>query len=151
MALWFSFALFLTLGIGVFCLGTAIWAPQSAFSNRLRVLLREPVTQVDDESPSRIENALESLSKTLPKSPSEVSKTRAFLMQAGYREDRHLPIFFGIRALCVLVALAFVFTTGLAIKSPGGTLASPTIRFSQGPATERTTPRAAGRSGAVGI
>src|SRR5437868_1644039 len=129
MALWFSFALFLTLGVGVFCLGTAIWAPQSAFSNRLRVLLREPVTQVDDESPSRIENALESLSKALPKSPSEVSKTRAFLMQAGYREDRHLAIFFGIRVLCVLLALAFVFATGLAVKSPFLIIAFPLLGY----------------------
>jgi len=76
MALWFAFALFLTLGIGVFCLGTAIWAPQSAFSNRLRVLLREPMPQTgDDESPTRIENALESLSNTLPKSPGGLAST----------------------------------------------------------------------------
>ncbi len=119
MALWFAFALFLTVSTGSFCLGTAIWAPQSSFSIRLRTLLREPELRVDDqELPNRVQDALESLSKALPKSPSEVGKTRALLMQAGYREDRHLAIFFGVRVLLVLLALIFVFTTGLAVRSP---------------------------------
>jgi tight adherence protein C len=130
MALWFAFALFLTVGVGFFCLGTAIWAPQSAFSYRLRTLLREPdLPGADQDVPNRVENALESLSKALPKSPSEVSKTRAFLMQAGYREDRHLAIFFGIRVLFVLLALAFVFTTGLAVKSPLLIIAFPLLGY----------------------
>src|SRR3954470_20383149 len=110
MAIGFAFTFFLTVAVGVFCLGTAIWAPQSAFSNRLRTLLHEPAAAIaSEDAPHRIETALQSLSKALPKSPSEVSKTRRLLMQAGYREDRHLAVFFGIRVLCVLVAFAFIF------------------------------------------
>jgi len=129
MAIWFAFALFLTVGIGFFCLGTAIWVPQSGFSIRLRTLLHEPLPAADQDQPNRVENALESLSKALPKSPSEVSKTRAWLMQAGYREDRHLAIFFGIRVLFVLLALALVFTTGLAVKSPFLIIAFPLLGY----------------------
>jgi tight adherence protein C len=129
MAIWFAFPLFLTFGVGFFCLGAAIWAPHSAFSLRLRTLIKEPDVPVPDDAPNRIENALERLSKTLPKSPSEVSKTRALLMQAGYREDRHLPIYFGIRALFVLFALALVFATGLAIKSPILLVALPLLGY----------------------
>jgi len=130
MAIWLAFALFLTFGVGFFCLGTAIWAPQSAFSARLRTLVREPVAPVEDEAlPYKIENALESLSKALPKSPSEVSATRALLMQAGHREDRHLPIYFGIRVLLVLLALVVVFSTGLAIKAPVLIVALPLLGY----------------------
>jgi len=50
-------------------------------------------------------------------------------MQAGYREDRHLAIFFGIRALFVLLALAFVFATGLAVKSPFLMIAFPLLGY----------------------
>jgi len=129
MAIWIAFALFLSVGTAIFCLGTAIWAPQSAFSNRLRTLVQEPIAPVADDVPSRVENALESLSKAIPKSPSEVSKTRALLMQAGYREDRHLPIYFGIRAACVLLALGFVLVTGLGIKSPYLLIAFPLFGY----------------------
>jgi len=129
MALWFAFALFLTVGTGIFCLGTAIWAPQSAFSNRLRTLIHEPVPTVVDEGPNRIENALERLSKAVPKSPNEVSKTRALLMQAGYREDRHLAIYFGIRVALALLAFALVFLSGLWIKSPLLLIAFPLFGY----------------------
>jgi tight adherence protein C len=119
MAFGFAFALFLSVGVATFCLAMAVWAPQTAFSTRLHTLLRESAAPVRDETlPSRVEDALTTLSKTLPKSPSEVSKTRALLMQAGYREGKHLTCFFGIRALALLGALFFVVTTGLAFKSP---------------------------------
>jgi len=129
MALWFAFALFLTVGTGIFCLGTAIWAPQSAFYNRLRTLIQEPAPAAVDEEPNRIENALERLSKALPKSPSEVSKTRALLMQAGYREDRHLAVYFGIRVALALFAFALVFLSGLWIKSPLLLIALPLFGY----------------------
>jgi tight adherence protein C len=130
MAFGFAFAFFLTIGVGVFCLGTAIWAPQSAFSNRLRILLHEPAAAIaTEDAPHRIESALESLSKAIPKSPSEVSKTRRLLMQAGYREDRHLAVFFGIRVLSVLIAFGVVFITGLGIKSPFLLIAFPLFAY----------------------
>jgi tight adherence protein C len=118
MALGFAFALFLSVGVATFCLAMAAWAPQSAFSTRLHTLLRESAPVRDETLPNRVEDALTRLSKTLPKSPSEVGKTRQLLMQAGYREGKHLTYFFGIRALVVFVALFFVVTTGLAIRLP---------------------------------
>jgi len=90
MAFAFALALFVSIGIATFCFGTAMWAPQSAFSARLRTLLKETAPAKDESLPNKMEDALTSLSRTLPKSPSEVSKTRAWLMQAGYREYKHL-------------------------------------------------------------
>jgi tight adherence protein C len=56
----------------------------------------------------RLEQALDPLSKALPLSPDDSDRTRAWLIQAGYREARHLTIFLGIRVLVALVALAGV-------------------------------------------
>ena len=53
----------------------------------------------------RLEQALDPLSKALPLSPSEVSRTRKWLIQAGYREPRHLTIYVGCRVLLALVAM----------------------------------------------
>jgi tight adherence protein C len=118
MAFGFAFALFLSIGVATFCFATAIWAPHSAFSARLNTLLKEAAPVRDETLPSRVEDALASLSKTLPKSPSEVGKTRALLMQAGYREARHLTYFFGLRALAVMLCLFMVVSTGLAFRKP---------------------------------
>ncbi|MFZ0758573.1 MAG: type II secretion system F family protein, partial [Candidatus Sulfotelmatobacter sp.] len=60
----------------------------------------------------RIEQALDPLSKAIPLSPSDVSRTRAWLIQAGLREPRHVSYYFGSRL--VLGALGLV-----------GVLASP--------------------------
>jgi tight adherence protein C len=73
----------------------------------------------------RVEHVLDPLSKALPKSPSEVSATRALLMQAGYREDNHLTVYFGIRALLAIGALVVVLVTGLGISSPLFMIALP--------------------------
>jgi tight adherence protein C len=129
MAFGFAFTFFLTVGVATFCLAMAIWAPQSAFSARLHTLLKESAPVRDEALPSRVEDALTSLSRTLPKSPSEVSKTRRLLMQAGYREGKHLTYFFGIRALAVLLALFFVVVTGLAIKTPWSMVAFAALGY----------------------
>ena len=56
----------------------------------------------------RLEQALDPLSKALPLSPDEVSRTRAWLIQAGYRESRHLTIYMGLRVFTALLGLALV-------------------------------------------
>lgn len=48
----------------------------------------------------------------VPRSPSELGKLRQRLVQAGFRRDEALPIFFGIRMVVALAAFA-VFSTSL--------------------------------------
>jgi len=57
----------------------------------------------------RIEQALDPLSKALPLSPDDSDRTRGWLIQAGYREPRHLTIYLGIRVLMAVVAFTAVF------------------------------------------
>ena len=56
----------------------------------------------------QLEQALNPLSKALPLSPSDVSRTRKWLIQAGYREPRHLTIYMGSRMLLALFGMAIV-------------------------------------------
>ncbi len=43
----------------------------------------------------RIQQALDPISKAMPLSPADVSRTRAWLIQAGYRDASHVTIYFG--------------------------------------------------------
>ena len=45
----------------------------------------------------RIQQALDRLSRALPVSPTEVSQTRQWLIQAGYRHAFHVNYYFGAR------------------------------------------------------
>jgi tight adherence protein C len=53
----------------------------------------------------RMQQALDPLSRALPISPSEVSQTRLWLIQAGYRNAQHVTIYRGLRVL--FAALGF--------------------------------------------
>ena len=57
-----------------------------------------------------------------PKSPKEMGSLRLRLVQAGYRRDEALTIFFGIRVLCSL-GLFFLFSTSLVFERPNLLLA----------------------------
>jgi len=105
--------LFLTLTTAIFAFGAAMLAPSSVLGTRLRRLVGAPVeapptTSIQD----RLERALDPISKAVPKSPTEVSETRALLMKAGYREARHLTIYFGLRGFLAVAALVLVIVTG---------------------------------------
>ena len=56
----------------------------------------------------RLEQALDPFSKAIPLSPSEVSRTRRWLIQAGYREPRHLTVYVGSRLATAIFGLALV-------------------------------------------
>jgi len=56
----------------------------------------------------RIEQALDPLSKALPLSPAEVSKARGWLIQAGYRDARHVSMYVGSRILFALLGFLIV-------------------------------------------
>jgi tight adherence protein C len=99
--------IFLTVALVVFSFGAAAYAPTSVLGTRLRALGFQP--RPKEEKPAfkeRIEQALDPLSKAIPLSPSEVSRTRAWLIQAGYREPRHLTLYVGSRV--ALAALGFL-------------------------------------------
>jgi len=104
---------FLTVGLVVFSFGAAAYAPSSVLGARLRALggqrtKVEPATAIKE----RIEQALDPLSKAIPLSPSDVSRTRKWLIQAGYREPRHLTIYVGSRLVSAALGFALAAAMG---------------------------------------
>ncbi len=113
MALVLTIILFLTIALAVFAFGAAAYAPSSVLGSRLRSLSWQKTQK--EEKPAfkdRLEQALDPLSKALPLSPSEVSRTRAWLIQAGYRDSRHLTIYVGSRVGMAILGLAVVLAIG---------------------------------------
>src|SRR6266446_9810957 len=106
MALVLAIILFLTIALVVFSFGAAAYAPFSVLGSRLRALgWQRTETKEKPAFKDRLEQALDPLSKALPLSPSEVSRARKWLIQAGYRENRHLTIYVGARVLLCLVGI----------------------------------------------
>src|SRR6266700_3980618 len=106
MALALTIILFLTVVLVVFSFGAAAYAPSSVLGSRLRALgWQRAQTPEKPAFKERLEQALDPLSKALPLSPSDVSRTRKWLIQAGYREPRHLTIYVGSRLLLAFVAM----------------------------------------------
>src|SRR5262250_2647208 len=98
--------IFVTVALVVFSFGAAVYAPSSVLGARLRALGGQRTQPIEKPAfKERLEQALDPLSKALPLSPSEVSRTRAWLIQAGYREPRHLTVYMGSRVLLALVAM----------------------------------------------
>jgi tight adherence protein C len=118
MALTLAILLFVTIALAVFAFGAAAYAPSSIIGSRLRSLSwNRPQVQEKPAIRERIEQALDPLSKALPLSPDDSDRTRSWLIQAGYREQRHVTIYQGVRVL--FAALGFfsvVVISGL--KSP---------------------------------
>jgi tight adherence protein C len=113
MELVLAILLFLTITLVVFSFMAAAYAPTSVLGSRLRALgWQRAQPQQKPAFKERLEQALDPLSKALPLSPNEVSRTRAWLIQAGYRDPRHLTFYVGSRVLAGLLGLAVV----LAIK-----------------------------------
>lgn len=104
--------LFLTTAAAMFCLLWATMSPSSNIGTRLRTLGRGGDREV--RKTTRMERlqekVLEPLSKAVPRSPDEVGRTRQLLMSAGYREPRHLAIYYGMR---VFLAILFPFLGAL--------------------------------------
>jgi tight adherence protein C len=113
MALTLAILLFLAIALAVFAFGAAAYAPSSVLGSRLRSLSFQKAQK--EEKPAfkdRLEQALDPLSKALPLSPSEVSRTRAWLIQAGYRDARHLSMYVGSRVGMAIFGLAIVLAMG---------------------------------------
>src|SRR3984893_14430929 len=85
MALALTIILFLTVALVVFSFGAAVYSPSSVIGSRLRALGTKRGERAEKPAlRERREQALDPLSKALPLSPSEVSRTRAWLIQAGF-------------------------------------------------------------------
>jgi tight adherence protein C len=115
MPLILTIVVFVTVVSAVFFFGAAVMTPSSVLGARLRALGGQ-ATQVQEvptvKVKDRIEQALDPLSKAIPMSPSDVSRTRAWLIQAGLRESRHVSYYFGARLL-----LAFLGLVGVVVFS----------------------------------
>jgi tight adherence protein C len=98
---------FVTIVLVVFSFGAAVITPSSMLGARLRALGgRLQQQQQEAAKPAfreRLEQAMDPLSKALPLSPADVSRTRAWLIQAGFRDAMHLNYYFGSRLLLAMV------------------------------------------------
>ena len=111
MPLILTIIMFITIVLVVFAFGAAAVTPSSVLGARLRALGGH--STVAQEKPAvkvreRMEQALDPLSKAIPLSPTDVSRTRAWLIQAGLRESRHVSFYFGARMMLAFVGLAGV-------------------------------------------
>jgi len=110
LALALSIFVFLTIVVIVFAFGAATVAPSSVLGSRLREIgWQRPKTQTKPAIRERMQQALDPLSRALPISPSEVSQTRLWLIQAGYRSPQHYTIYRGLRVLCAAIGFFPVF------------------------------------------
>jgi tight adherence protein C len=111
---------FVTVVLVVFAFGAAAVTPTSVLGARLRALGGQPT--MAQEKPAlnvreRFEQALDPLSKAIPLSPADVSRTRGWLIQAGLRESRHVTYYFGAR-----IMLAFLGLGGVLLFSGVGSM-----------------------------
>ncbi|HXJ89853.1 MAG TPA: type II secretion system F family protein [Candidatus Binatia bacterium] len=96
---------FVVVVVVVFAFIAAAVTPSSLLGARLRALgsqLQRP-TENKPAIRDRIEQALDPLSKAIPLSPADVSRTRRMLIQAGYRDAIDVNYYFGARILTAAV------------------------------------------------
>jgi len=110
--------LFFTVTLVVFSFGAAVYSPSSVLGSRLRSLGGQRTQRQKPAFKERLEQALDPLSKAIPLSPSEVSRARQWLIQAGYRDRRHLTIYVGSRVLLAFVGLMTVIAISGAKSMP---------------------------------
>jgi len=106
--------IFVTIALAAFAFGAAAYAPSSILGARLRSLAFQRPQAQQQEKPAikqRLEQALDPLSKALPLSPSDTDRTRGWLIQAGYREPRHMTMYLGARVFMALIGFGIVILT----------------------------------------
>src|SRR5438876_130472 len=113
MAIILASIVFLAVVAATFSLAAAAYAPSSMLAARLKSLGISRAAPIQKSSiRERIDQLLDPLTRALPLSADDVSRTRAWLIQAGYRERRHLVIYLASRGIgsFVLLAIALVLT-----------------------------------------
>jgi tight adherence protein C len=110
MLLAFSIFVFLSIVVVIFAFGAAALAPSSVLGSRLREIgWQRPTARTKPAIRERMQQALDPFSRALPLSPTDVSETRAWLIQAGYRSPQHVTIYRGLRVLCGALGFMAVF------------------------------------------
>jgi tight adherence protein C len=109
LLLFLGFVVFVSVATAVFAFGTAIVTPSSTLGARLRALGGQQ-QQVENRASfrERLEQALEPISKALPLSPADTTRTRAWLIQAGFRDAIDVNYYFGARLLMAGIGFAGV-------------------------------------------
>jgi tight adherence protein C len=132
MILALTILIFLTVAVVIFSFGAAVVTPNSAIGARLRSLGFErdtPVTKPATAVKERLQDVLGPLSRALPLSPAEASKTRTWLMQAGFRDPKHVTIYFALRVLGVIIGISLVGALGIGLNSPWFLVGIPGLGF----------------------
>jgi tight adherence protein C len=108
MPLFLIIVVFLTVVLAVFAFGAAAVSPGSVLGARLRALGGQQTAPVENKPAirERIEQALDPISKAIPLSAADVSRTRRWLIQAGFRDIADVNYYFGARV--VGAALGFI-------------------------------------------
>jgi tight adherence protein C len=109
LSLLLSVVAFFTVVVIVFAFGAATVAPSSVLGSRLREIGWQRPKAQSKPAMTRMEQAMDPLSRALPESPSQVSQTRTLLIQAGYRSPQHVTIYRGLRVLCAAIGFFSVF------------------------------------------
>lgn len=112
-ALLLAIIVFVTIVVIVFAFGAATMMPSSVLGSRLREIgWQRPKAEAKPAIRERMQQALDPLSRALPLSSTDVSQTRLWLIQAGYRNAQHVTIYRGLRVLFAAIGFvsAFVFT-----------------------------------------
>ena len=100
---------FVTIVLVVFSFGAAVMTPSSVLGARLRALGgRQQTAEAKPDLKERFEQAIGPISKSIPLSPADVSRTRAWLIQAGYRDAVDVNYYFGARVLMAGIGFAAV-------------------------------------------
>jgi len=110
MPLLLLIVVFVTVVLAVFAFGAAAVTPSSVLGARLRALGAQPQPRSETKTTvrERIEQTLDPISKAIPLSPADVSRTRRWLIQAGFRDVADVNYYFGARVLLALAAFAAV-------------------------------------------
>jgi tight adherence protein C len=106
-----TIVVFVTVVLVVFAFGAAVATPTSVLGARLRALGGQQSPAPEKTAlkvRERLEQALDPISKAIPLSPADVTRTRAWMIQAGLREPRHANYYFGSRLLLAAMGLAGV-------------------------------------------
>lgn len=114
------------LAVALFAFGAAWLGGGSDSAERLKAMLGlapRPKANLKE----KLQEALQPAAKLLPVSPQEATRTRLWLVQAGYREPKHARIYFGLRATTVLLPLLLVLVTGLERRAPMALIAAPAL------------------------
>ena len=105
-----SIVAFFTIAVVVFAFGAATVTPSSVLGSRLREIgWQRTKPETRPAIRERMQQALDPLSRALPLSSADVSQTRLWLIQAGYRSPQHVTIYRGLRVLCAAIAFVSVF------------------------------------------